>query len=223
MKTLLSKGNTNAKTKKNKRESLILYLKPGQVMGRNMCPKASDGCLSACLNTAGRGAFSNVQDARERRTIEFINNRKAFLKQCADEINKSAKKTEELAVRMNGTSDLKLVEMLVSDNSIADNVVFYDYTKIHQKAGRKVLSSGHVYVVTFSRSEINESEAIAVLHRGGHVAVVFNELPAEWNGFKVVDGDLSDDQMLDHMNAVVLGLKAKGKARKDNTGFVVYG
>jgi hypothetical protein len=50
---------------------------------------------------------------------------------------------------------------------------------------------------------------------------VFNELPSEWNGFKVVDGDLSDDQMLDHINAVVLGLKAKGKARKDISGFVV--
>ena len=221
MKTLLSKGDTNAKTKKNKRDTMILYLTPGEVMGRNMCPKASEGCLQACLNTAGRGAFGNVQQARLKRTEFLLNDRKAFLKQCADEINKKAKKTEELAVRMNGTSDLKLVEMLVSDNAIADNVVFYDYTKIHQKAGRKVLSSGHVYVVTFSRSEINESEAIAVLHRGGHVAVVFNELPTEWNGFPVVDGDLSDDQMLDHVNAVVLGLKAKGKARKDASGFVV--
>jgi hypothetical protein len=221
MGALMSKGSTNAKTKKNKRESLILYLKPGMVMGRNMCPKASDGCLSACLNTAGRGAFSNVQSARERKTIEFLNDRKSFLKQCAEEINKAARKVDELAVRMNGTSDLKLVEMLVSENEISSNVIFYDYTKIQQKAGRKVLSSGHVYVVTFSRSEINESEAIAVLHRGGHVAVVFNELPSEWNGFKVVDGDLSDDQMLDHINAVVLGLKAKGKARKDISGFVV--
>lgn len=221
MKNLLSKGDTNAKTKKNKRDTMILYLTPGQVMGRNMCPKASEGCLQACLNTAGRGAFGNVQQARLKRTEFLLNDRKAFLKQCADEINKQAKKTEELAVRMNGTSDLKLVEMLVSDNAIADNVVFYDYTKIHQKAGRRILPSGHLYVVTFSRSEINESEAIAVLHRGGHVAVVFNELPAEWNGFPVVDGDLSDDQMLDHVNAVVLGLKAKGKARKDNSGFVV--
>lgn len=221
MKNLLSKGDTNAKTKKNKRDTMILYLTPGQVMGRNMCPKASEGCLSACLNTAGRGAFGNVQQARLKRTELLLNDRKAFLKQCADEINKSAKKTEELAVRMNGTSDLKLVEMLVSDNEIASNVVFYDYTKIHQKAGRRILSSGHLYVVTFSRSEINESDAISVLHRGGHVAVVFNELPTEWNGFPVVDGDLSDDQMLDHINAVVLGLKAKGKARKDNSGFVV--
>lgn len=221
MKNLLSKGDTNAKTKKNKRDTMILYLTPGQVMGRNMCPKASEGCLQACLNTAGRGAFGNVQQARLKRTEFLLNDRKSFLKQCADEINKQAKKTEELAVRMNGTSDLKLVEMLVSDNAIADNVVFYDYTKIHQKAGRRVLSSGHLYVVTFSRSEINESEAIAVLHRGGHVAVVFNELPTEWNGFPVVDGDLSDDQMLDHVNAVVLGLKAKGKARKDASGFVV--
>lgn len=221
MGALMSKGGTNAKTKKNKRKSLILYLKPGHVMGRNMCPKASEGCLAACLNTAGRGAFSNVQSARERKTIEFLNDRKAFLKQCADEINKAAKKVDELAVRMNGTSDLKLVEMLVSDNDIASNVVFYDYTKIEKKAGRRVLTSGHLYVVTFSRSEINESEAVSVLKRGGHVAVVFNELPTEWNGFPVVDGDLSDDQMLDYVNAVVLGLKAKGKARKDASGFVV--
>jgi hypothetical protein len=221
MKTLMSKGDTNAKTKKNKRESLILYLTPGNVMGRNMCPKASEGCLAACLNTAGRGAFGNVQQARLKRTEFLLSDRRAFLKQCADEINKKARKVDELAVRMNGTSDLKLVEMLVSENEIASNVVFYDYTKIKQKAGRRVLTSGHLYVVTFSRSEVNESEAIEVLRRGGHVAVVFNELPSEWNGFPVVDGDLSDDQMLDHVNAVVLGLKAKGKARKDTSGFVV--
>jgi hypothetical protein len=158
---------------------------------------------------------------RAQETIEFLNDRRAFLKQCADEINKSARKVDELAVRMNGTSDLKLVEMLVSENEIASNVVFYDYTKIEKKAGRRVLTSGHVYVVTFSRSEINESEAVSVLKRGGHVAVVFNELPTEWNGFPVVDGDLSDDQMLDYVNAVVLGLKAKGKARKDASGFGV--
>lgn len=218
---LMSKGNTNAKTKKNKRESLILYLKPGIVAGRNMCPQASAGCLNACLNSAGRGAFSNVQSARERKTLEFLNDRRAFLKQCADEINKEARKLDELAVRMNGTSDLKLVEMLVSENEIASNVVFYDYTKIEKKAGRRILTSGHLYVVTFSRSECNEEQAVSVLRRGGHVAVVFNELPTEWNGFPVVDGDLSDDQMLDHVNAVVLGLKAKGKARKDASGFVV--
>lgn len=218
---LMSKGNTNAKTKKNKRESLILYLKPGYVLGHNMCPKASEGCLAACLNTAGRGAFNNVQSARERKTIEFLKDRRAFLKQCADEINKAAKKVDELAVRMNGTSDLKLVEMMTNENQIASNVVFYDYTKIEKKAGRRILSSGHLYVVTFSRSEVNESEAIEVLKRGGIVAAVFNELPQTWNGYEVIDGDKADDLMLDYEYPIVLGLKAKGKARKDNSGFTI--
>jgi hypothetical protein len=99
--------------------------------------------------------------------------------------------------------------------------VFYDYTKINQKSGDRKLASGHRYVVTFSRSETNEVEAIEVLNKGGIVAVVFDELPNEWNGFKVIDGDERDDLMLDCGGAIVLGLKAKGKARKDSTGFVV--
>jgi hypothetical protein len=221
MKTLMSKGSTNAKTAKNKRETMILYLTPGQVLGHNMCPKATEGCLAACLNTAGRGAFNNVQSARLNKTLEFIKDRRAFLAQCAQEINKAAKKTEELAVRMNGTSDVKLVEMMIAENAIAENVVFYDYTKIPQKAGRRVLASGHTYVVTFSRSEINESDVLNVLQSGGIVAVVFNELPDTFHGFPVVDGDKSDDQMLDLGGGTVLGLKAKGKARKDVSGFVV--
>lgn len=221
MRAILSKGNTNAKTAKNSRKTLILYLKPGEVLGRNICPKASEGCLSACLNTAGRGAFSNVQDARYKRTVQFIQNRTEFLAQCAKEINKEASKTKELAVRLNGTSDLKLAEMLVSQNVISENVVFYDYTKIKQKAGRKLLQSGHKYVVTFSRSESNENEAIEVLNSGNPVAAVFNDLPTEWNGYKVIDGDKADDLMLDYEGAFVLGLKAKGKARKDTSGFVI--
>jgi hypothetical protein len=221
MKTIMSKGSTNAKTAKNKRDTMILYMMPGMVIGHNMCPKATDGCLAACLNTAGRGAFSNVQKSRLDKTLEFIKDRKSFLSQCATEINKEAKKVDELAVRMNGTSDVKLVEMMIAENEIAQNVVFYDYTKIPKKAGRRVLQSGHTYVVTFSRSEQNESDVINVLNSGGIVAVVFNELPETFHGFPVVDGDKSDDQMLDLDGGTVLGLKAKGKARKDLSGFVV--
>ena len=37
---------------------------------------------------------------------------------------------------------------------------------------------------------------------------------------KVVDGDKSDLEMLKY-NGVILGLKAKGEAKKDATGFVI--
>jgi hypothetical protein len=225
MKTILSNGNTNAKTKKNVRDTSILYLAPFRQNSKdiNLCPKASPGCVASCLFTSGRGAFQNVQKARINRTELFLSDRHSFLQQIANEINFAASKIKgsQLAVRLNGTSDVKLVEMMTSAHTIADNVVFYDYTKIVQKAGDRSLPSGHRYVVTFSRSETNEKEAVDVLIKGGIVAVVFDELPSEWNGFKVIDGDERDDLMLDCGGSIVLGLKAKGKARKDKTGFVV--
>jgi hypothetical protein len=60
-----------------------------------------------------------------------------------------------------------------------------------------------------------------VLNNGGMVAVVFDKLPKTWNGYLVVDGDKRDDLMLDIDEPCVIGLLAKGKAKKDASGFVV--
>ena len=77
------------------------------------------------------------------------------------------------------------------------------------------------YSLTFSRSETNEAQCLEVLNRGGNVAVVFRkELPTHWNGFPVINGDENDLRFLDP-KGVVVGLKAKGKAKSDTTGFVV--
>lgn len=227
MKKLLSDGITNAKTKKNIRKTVILYLAPHRQnsMMINLCPKASAGCTAGCLFTAGRGVFKNVADARIRKTEQFLSNREGFLRQVADEINAKAKKQEAfkpLAVRLNGTSDVKLVEMMTDKFEIHPNVVFYDYTKIPSKAGHRTLKSGHEYMVTLSRSESNEADVMRHLADGGVVAVVFSgELPSEWKGYPVYDGDERDDLMLDIQGGGVLGLKAKGKARHDKSGFVV--
>lgn len=219
----LSKGSSNAKTKKNNRETLILYMSPAKQnsTGRNLCPKASPGCLAACLYTAGRGAFSNVQKARVAKSEMFIHSTSEFLQAIATQLNIEARKHKEIAVRMNGTSDTKIVDMLTSRHDIAANVVFYDYTKIKARAGDRILSSGHRYMVTFSRSENNNSDCIDVLESGGVVAAVFSTLPKKWFGYKVIDGDSRDDLMLDVKGGVVLGLKAKGRAKKDKTGFVI--
>jgi hypothetical protein len=226
MKTkFLSDGNSNSKTAKNLRKSYILYLAPftQNSKGINLCPKASAGCVSACLFTAGRGAFSNVANARIKRTESMLSDRMGFVNSIVDEMNSYAKKHEgDVAVRLNGTSDIKLVEWAYqSMRHIESNIVFYDYTKIPSKAGERTLPSGHRYVVALSRSETNEADVLNHLSEGGIAAVVFNELPETWNGYKVYDGDSRDDLMLDIQGGGVLGLKAKGKARKDNTGFVV--
>lgn len=224
---LLSPGETNSKTAKNELKTLILYLAPmaQNSQGRNLCPKASKGCAAACLFSAGRGAFSSVEAARVNRTEYFLGARLDFLQQAAKEINRAAKKAGTLAVRLNGTSDARLAEMLTQRHKIAENVIFYDYTKVLQKALKfaknSTLASGHRYVVTFSRCEDNEAEAIEAIKSGANVAAVFrHNLPKTWQGFRVVDGDASDLEMTKY-KGVILGLRAKGKAKKDTSGFVL--
>ena len=228
-KKLLSDGDTNAKTAKNTRKTKILYLAPASKSGVNVCPHASAGCIASCLFSAGRGAFTNVVEARKKRTYLYLSHRGFFLQKLAQEITNAAKRTKgQLAVRLNGTSDLKFLDMMNAAGlleKLPRNVIFYDYTKDPAKAGFYTYGN-HRYVVTFSRSEDNTRESLQFLKNGGIVAVVFrNELPKYWYGYRVVDGDERDDLMLDLRptkgNGVVIGLRAKGKGKGEVRGFVI--
>jgi len=233
---LLSKGTTNAKTKKNEAETYILYLAPARQnsTGKSVCPHASAGCTSACLYTAGRGAFNNVQQARIKKTDLFFENRNLFLNMLILDLNKindkARKENKTIFVRLNGTSDLDFDKILKLSYrpSLQDfsNLKFYDYTKDKVRA-RVQASSMHPnwidnYQVTYSRSEIStDAELVSLLAEGVNVAVVFKkDLPEHYLGFPVLDGDLTDLRYNDP-KGYVIGLKAKGKARKDTTGFVV--
>lgn len=231
MKNILSKGTTNAKTSKNELESYILYIAPFSLnsKGINLCPSASKGCISVCLNTAGMGIFSNVQKARIDKADFYLNDRVAFLTQLVSEltrINKRAtKQGKKIAVRLNGTSDIDFIGVIKNRLNIDildafPSLEFYDYTKVIGKAKKYI---GTRYVQTFSRTENNWNECVEALNNGVNVAVVFDHtkpMPNEYMGFKVIDGDVADDLMLTN-NGVILGLKAKGKAKKDVSGFVV--
>ena len=66
------------------------------------------------------------------------------------------------------------------------------------------------------------------LASGVNVAVVFNTrkgkaLPTTWNSLPVIDGDAHDLRFLDPRtpHGIIIGLRAKGRARKDTSGFVV--
>ena len=97
--------------------------------------------------------------------------------------------------------------------------ILYDYTKILGKA-KKYINHPN-YVVTFSRAEDNEAEAVQALKMGVNVSAVFSPtLPDTWQGFPVIDGDKSDLVMI-YNKGVVLGLKAKGRARNDQSGFTI--
>lgn len=227
---LLSDGSTNAKTKKNSIKTYIMYLRPFTLnsKGINICSHASAGCAAACLETAGHGAFANVQAARAKKTEFYINDRKNFILQLSYEIMKkyslAKKKGEKIAFRLNGTSDLDFVYLLqkyagLDISTLSDFATFYDYSKVLQRAIR--YKDHPNYTVTFSRSETNQAETDQAIKLGINVAAVFSDdLPQRYKGAKVVDGDSSDLVML-YNKGVILGLKAKGKARKDTSGFVI--
>lgn len=203
--------------------NVILHLAPFNLSGKNVCPNASAGCAKACLNTSGHGRYQNVQNARIKRTLRYFNERQQFEADLSDDIKtviRRAKKNDLIPVfRLNGTSDIPSLAL----NAVKQfaETQFYDYTK-NFKTMEKFLK-GELpanYHLTFSRSETNEQECKKVLELGGNVAVVFDVLPKTYLGYKVIDGDTNDLRFLDEKN-VVVGLTAKGRAKKDKSGFVV--
>jgi hypothetical protein len=56
--------------------------------------------------------------------------------------------------------------------------------------------------------------------QGMNVAAVFDRVPGEYMGKTVIDADEHDLRFLD-AKGVVAGLKAKGRAKKDYSGFVI--
>ena len=218
----------NAKTSKGEKKGYItgiLYLKPAESGGyKNVCPQASEGCKAACLNTAGRGIFNQVQNGRQRKTDLLFNNPEFFFGELARDIdrlvNYAKKKGMTPAVRINGTSDMPSIARRMA--KLFPNVQFYDYTKL-AKPYTRVLPNYHI---TFSRSETNLKECLDALENGVNVAVVFRkDLPKTWLGYRVINGDETDLRFLDgkakNGKGLVIGLKAKGKAKKDTSGFVV--
>ena len=229
VKNLLSKGG-NAKINKNEVTTFNLSLAPYKqnAKGINLCPKASKGCALACLFTAGRGKFTNVQQARINKTNYYLFDKQKFMDQLAKEINKIALKStitnEKFALRLNTLSDVDFVYQLkkyadldLLNDDTYKNIIVYDYTAIIGKV-KKYL--GTRYHLTLSRKEDNEQDVMEALEMGGNVAIVFKDLPKTYKGYRVVDGDKTDLEMTKYKN-VVLGLKAKGDAKKDRTGFVI--
>ena len=101
-----------------------------------------------------------------------------------------------------------------------NHIKFYDYTK-HDIQLRKNALKLDNYHLTFSRCEDNERKALNYLINGYNSAFVFkSKIPSKYKGFKVFNGDDTDLRFLDPKN-VIIGLLAKGSAKKDKTGFVI--
>tara|TARA_R110002012_G_scaffold126217_1_gene278001 strand:- start:387 stop:1082 length:696 start_codon:yes stop_codon:yes gene_type:complete len=205
--------------------SAILHLAPYNLSGVNICPMASKGCIKSCLNTAGRGQMTTVQKSRINKTRYFLKDRAKFLIHLNNEIRRYSKKAIKdglkLNIRLNGTSDLPFERYkLINGLNLMENnpdVIFHDYTKIKNRCIQELPDN---YKLTFSKSESNDDDVKDLLKTNTNIAVVFKKLPKTYLGRKVVDGDISDLRFKDP-KGVIVGLIAKGKAKKDLSGFVI--
>ena len=206
--------------------SFILHLAPADLSGRETCPKRTAGCTSACLNTAGRGGMfkrgentNMIQKARIRKTQYFFNQRQDFMLDLKKDIEKAVKMAGKLGLipvfRLNGTSDLswEKYDMLPGLNVFEcfPTVQFYDYTKV---LGRKTKGIAN-YHLTFSKADGNDSDVAEALLQGMSVVAVYDKIPEG-----VPSADETDLRFLDP-KGIMLGLKAKGRAKKDYSGFVI--
>jgi hypothetical protein len=212
--------------------SFILHLAPADLSGRETCPKRTAGCTAACLNTAGRGGMFRrgentnvIQKARIRKTQYFFEHRDAFMKDLYHDIVRAKKFAERKGLipvfRLNGTSDLSWEKYEVGTTGmnlfqLFPTTQFYDYTKI---LGRKVAQYKN-YHLTFSQADGNDADVAKAIEQGYNIAAVFDEMPETYMGLPVINADDTDLRFLDPKGCVA-GLKAKGRAKKDYSGFVI--
>jgi hypothetical protein len=211
-----------------------------------MAPHESGESGQAAMISKATGTNA-VRQSRERKARYFMADRQAYLREMLLHVARckraADRKGMRLAVRPNGSTDIayeglrvvvdvefaaelgRISGLSVSPGvhtifSAFPTIQFVDYTKNPNRLNRPLPSNYHL---TFSRSETNEAQALALLARGNNVAVVFaGGLPATWHGYRVIDGDEHDLRFLDPRDGVVVGLSPKGhKAKRDQKGFVV--
>jgi hypothetical protein len=240
--SLLSNASTNPKTRKKLEEfgyeGVIHHMCPDKLADgkHTVCAWSTPGCRASCLNTAGRSQITGPLDegtlqlymihrSRTGKTLEWINDRQGYADRLVKELvnleERAIKKGYQPVARLNGTSDIPWENWI--DMEALPNVQFYDYTKSYdrmQKWLRGTLPSN--YYLTYSNNEYTtNAERHFILAKGGTVAVVFrDEVPWAWHGRDVINGDEHDFRFRDP-KGVYVGLTAKGRAKKDDTGFVV--
>lgn len=190
----------------------------------SLCSHASPGCIADCLRYAGRLRMTPAIDAAIWRTRLLVEKPATFFFQLWGELEKHMAKAEKRglvpAFRPGGTHDTWAIELGTFRRF--PQLQGYDYTKNPKRAWQFL--RGELppnYHVTFSRSETNERQARKLLDAGCNVAVVFRrELPETFWNVPVINGTEHDLRFLDKRPRIV-GLLAKGKAKRDESGFVV--
>ncbi len=236
--------NSSAKIRKNgvvsSQNTYGLYLAPANTSGYNTCSHSTPECRMGCLNTSGRAGIEimsgtcRIKNARIKKTKLFYEQSEFFMKWLIADIiaqQRIAKKQGMyFSVRLNATSDIDWANVRANGKNIFEifpDVQFYDYTK----NPNKFINKPDNYHLTFSYTGRNWNACQVLLERGFNIAVVFNvkketKLPDTFNGYKVINGDLTDYRV-DDAKGIIIGLVWKRIANRQaeknvlNSCFVV--
>lgn len=199
-----------------------IYFAPANTSGYNVCSHSTKECRLGCLATSGRQAIEifsgidRIKNSRIKKTKLFYEQPEFFMSWLIAEIKaakaKALRNGFEFSVRLNATSDIDWQNVKVNGQSIFEifsDVQFYDYTKNINK----FIDKPKNHHLTYSYTGRNWNQCKILLEKGFNIAMVFNakketELPTEYKGFKVSNGDLTDYR-IDDAKGIIIGLKWK--------------
>lgn len=241
--SLITEPHANAKLLKSEGwYNAGISLAQAELSGHNMCPASTEQCRVSCLGGTGRAEFTPpIVDIRISRTKLYASDFDTFWSILLPELHKVDRAAKRLGIpvafRPNILSDqawhIKCPQMFEE----FPHWQFYGYTKV--KAYVSAWCHGDLpdnYHLTYSWSERASLDyASRVLDCGMNVAVAFYDkdslrptIPAKWNGWDVINGDVSDLRFNDPAGVIVgLGVKLPKNRKKaiarieESNGFFV--
>lgn len=240
---VLTSGAAQSKLGKNSLPSYGLMLTPERGMMRreladiraafrltgpvNLCAMASNGCAEGCLVFSGQSGMPAAQRGQAVRTAFLLAYPVETGLLIGAELRAAVRRHGAVNLRLNTTSDIRweLIAPDMIDTLTGAGIRMYDYTAWHPD--QRAASDN--YRLTYSAKEPGHTPdeyLIGILKAGGTVAMPFDTprgkpLPETWHGWRVIDGDETDERYRDPAG-VIVGLRAKGyRWRRDNSaGFI---
>lgn len=210
---LLDTSGGNFKLKKTNADKALKVAGLSLLPNKKGCPFMNiAGCGASCLRFSGRGIFKNVENSRQSKLDYLNNDRTGFIKKLTSELNTfskyCAKRDLVGYVRLNVLSDYPWhAEAYGAIPQQFPELKFYDYTKVAKRLGET--PDNYELMFSYSPAKAYQKSVQLALKTTAPMSVVFNgDMPAEFLGRKVYDGDKSDIENLARKSSII-GLKYK--------------
>ncbi len=209
--------NSNYKLQKAKKEGLIqlgLELLPHTLGGgENLCKFSTKSCRDTCLAFSGHSSIPAVYNKRLERTKLFLKDKQEFLKMLVNEINYYQGLYKNLTIRPNVFSEIQWKDIFYEGKTLFEHckdTLFLDYVKNKESCYLEIPN----YFTLYSGQQDTKHIWKKLLKDSKPVALVFENLPQEYEGYEVVNGDVDDNIIKFKNKPVIVGLKYKKVLKK---------